>query len=981
MVDINSKLEFLIDTGAAVSVLPKRYSKDFTSRSILAPYLYAANSQKITTYGTKELTLSFEGNNKLYKWSFIVADICDAIIGADFLSHYDLLVDCRNSKVFERNILTNTGDIKRVQTTDKFPQEIRTHLENAYAYTSKKGDFKCKLKNKHIGTKHYIETNVEQPVAQRCRRLIGEKLEQVREHFKMLQNQGIVRPSKSPWASPLVVVRKSDGSYRPCGDYRRLNDVTIPDRYPLPRIEDVLHKVGNGKIFSKIDLEKAYHQIEMNERDIPKTAIITPFGLFEYVYMPFGLKCAAQSFQRHIDNILRPLSKFCQSYIDDIIIYSQTKEEHTKHVVEVIKHLQDANMKINQNKCAFFKTTVDFLGYTLSPQGVKPMEDRIKAMRNLLPPKNINELQKFLGTIAFFHRCIPNVASLLSPLYKLQSSIQKRKCEWFWTEEHDVAFCRAKQSLCNSIPLCVPDFNSLFEITTDASNLAIGASLQQKGKPLAFYSRTLTDCERRYSTYDKELLAIFSTVKHFSYMIEGASILIKTHHKPLLYMNNMKEPSQRQWRWINFLSEYKIVFQHIEGSKNTVADMLSRVVYCMGNVNSIHPSMDKNNFNITEDELQRRQNEDNDLKKLWKNCSSLRIVRIKGLLYDISTAKPRLILPQSLRESEIKRLHSFSHPGWKATYSLVAERYVWPEMQKNIREFVRSCERCQRSKIVKHTKSPYKDLPTLDNERLAVVHIDLVGPLPSSQGFKYLLTIIDRETNWVEAIAMRSITTEHVIKSLCNHWIVRFGVPSILISDQGTQFQSEEFRIFAQNLGIELRRSTAYHPQTNGKVERFHRTLKTALRCQIDCNGGSWYQHLPWVMLGIRNTVYSEIGSPSQRLYGSNVVLPGDYFSNNLVVNDRWRSYENIKQAIQSFPRNAKVYSRKRTYVPEKLTTCSEVWLKKEVTRGIESPYSGPYKVLSRDSDRKTFVIDKDGIHLRVNIDKLKPAWFKEDIE
>ena len=282
---------------------------------------------------------------------------------------------------------------------------------------------------------------------------------------------------------------------------------------------------------------------------------------------------------------------------------------------------------------------------------------------------------------------------------------------------------------------------------------------------------------------------------------------------------------------------------------------------------------------------------------------------------------------------------------------------------------------------MKHTKSPYKDLPTLDNERLAVVHIDLVGPLPSSQGFKYLLTIIDRETNWVEAIAMRSITTEHVIKSLCNHWIVRFGVPSILISDQGTQFQSEEFRIFAQNLGIELRRSTAYHPQTNGKVERFHRTLKTALRCQIDCNGGSWYQHLPWVMLGIRNTVYSEIGSPSQRLYGSNVVLPGDYFSNNLVVNDRWRSYENIKQAIQSFPRNAKVYSRKRTYVPEKLTTCSEVWLKKEVTRGIESPYSGPYKVLSRDSDRKTFVIDKDGIHLRVNIDKLKPAWFKEDIE
>ena len=973
LVDTNSSFKFLVDSGAAASIIPYKYFKEYKSKSLMSPCLYAANGQKICTYGNKELKLTFEGSNKTYKWSFIVADIRDAILGADFIAHYDMLVDCRNSKIFERkSIISN---VESISTFAEIPIEVKSKLE-------KKATGKMVVAHRSHDTKHYIETTVEQPIAQRCRRLFGHKLQQVREHFKHLQNQGIIRPSKSPWASPLVVVRKADGSRRPCGDYRKLNDVTIPDRYPLPRIEDVLHKVGKGKIFSKIDLEKAYHQIPMNDRDINKTAIIAPFGLFEYRFMPFGLKCASQTFQRHMDTILHPVNDFCQSYVDDILVFSHSKEEHVEHVAEVIRCLNEAHMKINQAKCSFFKTAVDFLGFTISPDGIKPMEDRLKAMSNLSCPKNLKDLQKFLGTVAFYHRCIPQVATILSPLYKLQSSLKQRKTVWCWNDDHSAAFRQAKQALCDCIPLSVPDSNGLFEITTDASNIAIGASLQQKGKPLEFYSRPLTDSEKRYSTFDKELLAIFSTVKHFSYMIEGANILIKTDHKPLIHINNMKEPSQRQWRWINYLSEYKIVFEYIEGRKNIVADMLSRFISSGSCLNSLYQNIDKFPCIINVKEIQKEQYEDEDIKELVnQRKTGLRIVRIKGLFYDVSLNKPRLILTKSSRNTEIERLHSLAHPGWKATYNLISERYVWPNMRKDIRNFVKSCSSCQKNKIDKYTKSQYADLPSLNNERLAVVHIDIVGPLPSSDGFKYLLTIIDRETNWMEAIPMRTITSENVVKCLSNNWIVRFGVPQILINDQGTQFQSDIFRRFAEKMGIELRRTTAYHPQCNGKVEIFHRTLKTALRCQIDSNGGSWNQYLPWVMLGLRNTVYSNIGSPSQRLYGSNVKLPGDYFKDDYTIRDDWNSFKNIRQAIQSFPRNTRTYRRKNVYIPDKLASCSEVWLKKEVTRGMESPYAGPYTVLNRDSTNKTYVINKDGVQMRVSVDRLKPAWSKTDLE
>ena len=366
--------------------------------------------------------------------------------------------------------------------------------------------------------------------------------------------------------------------------------------------------------------------------------------------------------------------------------------------------------------------------------------------------------------------------------------------------------------------------------------------MKQKGRPLAYFSRTLTDTEKRYSTFDREFLAIYLSVKHFKYMLDGSPIIIETDHKPLISVMNITEPSNQQWRWINFLQQFNIVFRHIRGEDNVMADFLSRQQeHEIIGAASIPAA-------ITLDELVRLQAADNDIQEFKEDQRhSLQIVSRNRLFFDVSTGKSRLLLPGQLRKQEIARLHNLSHPGRKPSIKLVTDRYIWPNMKRDVADFVRNCQACQRNKISKHTKSPLGELPTAEHERFSVLHRDIAGPLPSCEGYKYLLTVIDRETNWFEAITVRNISSHNVTKALVENWISKFGVPEIIITDQGTQFQSDYFKDIARILGIEQRRTTAYHPQCNGKIERVHRTLKTALRAHMNSQGGTWKQNLPWV--------------------------------------------------------------------------------------------------------------------------------------
>ncbi len=806
-----SQRRYLVDTGAAYSIFP--YS---SSSPACGPALSGPTGQHIPCWGERQFTLSF--NNKQFSWPFLLAAVKFPIIGVDFLRHFQLLVDPAGNRLvdtasrqsFQTSPPATSGAVQAVtpaagavqveasppspsppspsppspsppSTSPPSPsspsgspapsspvllfrsvEELLCHFQDVV------NPGKALPPVKHDVEHHIITTGP--LIASRFRRLEGAKLKAAREEFQLMEKEGIIRRSTSPWASPLHMVAKKDGTWRPCSDFRRLNLVTEPDRYPLPNMLDFADRLHGCTVFSKIDLRKGYWQIPVRNDDIKKTAVITPFGLFEFLRLPFGLRNAGSSFQRTMDRVTMDMP-FTYCYLDDLRVASPDLETHLQHLAAVFTRLRDFGLVINLEKCVFCVQSFEFLGHHVSCQGARPVVSYVEAVDKMEAPTTVKELQIFLGLINFYCRFLAGVATVLLPLTSALKGSRSSTEKLVWTESMEESFQRAKASLKKATWLAHPDPLATLALHVDASATHVGAVLQQQSRgqsawrPLGFFSRKLEAAQTRWSAFDRELLACVAGIKHFRFILEGRVFTIYTDHKPLVgALARSSDPwTARQCRHLAYVAEFTSHIQHVPGEDSVVADALSRPPHssvAAVQTASSSPSAAESPVIVDLRGIAARQATCSSTQEAIR-LPSLQVERrdVDGVLLwcDLSSGRARLLVPAADRELVFQAIHGLSHPGIRATRRLLAARFLWPGMNKDIAGWCRDCVRCQRAKVTKQPAAPLQPI-AIPRRRFSHVHVDLVGLLPvAATGETYLFTIIDRTSRWLEVATLREM--------------------------------------------------------------------------------------------------------------------------------------------------------------------------------------------------------------------------------
>ena len=874
---------------------------------------------------------------------------------------------------------------------------------------------------------HSIDTGTSQPIHQNPYRIPFAQRETVKAQIDQMLANDVIRPSCSPWASPVVVVKKKNGEDRFCVDYRRLNAVSKKDVYPLPRVDETLDLLGGAKYFTTLDFRAGYWQLEVRPEDREKTAFTTPFGLFEFNVLPFGLSSAPASYQRLMSILLSGLQwRTCLIYLDDVLVISKTFDEHILRLREIFDRLRSANLKLNPDKCHFCKPSVLYLGHVVTPEGIKPDPQKLVAIKDYPRPSSVTDVRAFIGLASYYRRFVREFARLAAPLHKLQ----RKNITFIWTKECELSFQSLKSSLATAPILPYPDFTKEFQLETDASDLGIGCVLSQDGHVISYASRTLNRHEKNYSTIEKECLAVVWSIKYHRPYLYGRRFCVISDHKPLQWLKNLKDPVGRLARWALTIQEYDFNITHRSGSSNGNADGLSRGPVQMPSCIEVDevPTFMVNKDNQVKDQdmlLSSKDSESKGIASYQKLDTDLKaiidklqdsdskdtkesFVLISNTLYHVTeedqngVQKFCIVVPKDLKKEVMFACHDelvAGHLGFEKTYAKIKSRYYWSGMRQDIMNYCKTCPDCQtRKKPTNLGRAPMMPLPAVDLpfERVA---IDVLGPLPQTErGNKFIVVCTDYLTRWTEAFAVPNATADTIAELFVEQILCRHGAPNVLLSDQGSNFLSNLVKEVCTLLGTSRVRTSPYHPQTDGLVERMNKTLANMMAMYVNERHDDWDRFLPFALFAYRTSVQSLVKeTPFFLLYGRYARLPldvtlrtpyyrlladmGDYkdfvtlmlpraralAKNNLVEAQQRqkKSYDKVSKKVHDFNIGDNVYVHNPS-------------LKKGLSPKFQHAWHGPFKIQHFTSPVNVQLLDSNGKSQVVHVNRLKPAHVRQ---
>ncbi|KAJ3687163.1 hypothetical protein LUZ61_016327 [Rhynchospora tenuis] len=808
-----------------------------------------------------------------------------------------------------------------------------------------------------------------QPVSIRPYRYSYFQREEIEKIIEDLLVHNFIKPSTSPYSSPVLLVKKKDNSWRLCIDYRQLNDTTIKNKYPIPIIDDLLDELKGAAYFSKVDLRSGYHQIRMADCDTFKTAFRTHHGHFEFVVMPFGLTNAPATFQTLMNNLFQPyLRKFVLVFFDDILIYSQTIEDHVIHVSQVLQVLSDNQMFAKRTKCEFGMTQIEYLGHIISAHGVATDHNKVSSMLSWPTPKNVKQLRGFLGLTGYYRKFVKNYGLISKPLTDLT-----RKNAFAWNSQAQAAFEQLKLAMTSTPVLTLPDYSKPFQVETDASAMGIGAVLMQENRPIAYLSKSLGSKNQGLSTYEKELLALLTAVKKWKHYLMGGPFIIRTDQISLKHLLEQRVNTALQNKGLCTLLGLDYTIEYKKGKENKVADALSRVegqnwsmcsqevgLYAVSEI--IPQWIIDMLLSYVDDpwiaELKLKlasQSTDHGLT-MHNN-----VLRYKGRICVGSSGNWRTTILQTLHDSSVG-----GHSGINATYQKVKKLFYWPNLKQAVHDYVESCQNCQINKGEKVLYPGLLQPLPIPEEAWQSVGLDFITGLPLSKGRDVILVVVDRLTKYGHFIPLKHpFTASQVAQVFLDNVYRLHGLPKNLVSDRDPIFTSNFWRELMTKIGIQLNLSTSYHPQSDGQTERLNQCVEQFLRCMIFDQQKQWCRWLPLAEYWYNTTYQQSLAtSPFQALYGYQPsLLPlGDVIrSTNVAVNvmlkDRQRAITQIRGNLVRAQNRMKKYadlkrSERHFHIGDWVYLRLQPYKQTSVSGGgnakFNSKYFGPFEILEK---------------------------------